>query len=58
MDDEPFSKIASDVEALVFALDNVTDWLEGTEAYAQNHGAHSAAVEARKLLAKVKGGEE
>jgi len=57
MDDEPFSQIASDVESLVFALEAVTDWLEGSELYVSNHGAHSAAVEARKLLTRVQGEE-
>jgi len=40
---------------LVTALENVTTWLEGTEAFEQSHGAHFVAVEARKLLERVKG---
>jgi hypothetical protein len=40
---------------LVASLEEVVGWLEGTEAFEQSHGAHTAAVEARKLLARVKG---
>lgn len=54
-EDDGTSRIAKDVEALVVALDDVTGWLEGSEAFTRSHGAHSAAVEARKLLARVRG---
>jgi len=39
------------------SLKEVTGWLEGSDAFATNHGAHTAAVEAQKLLARVKGEE-
>lgn len=55
MDDEP--QIVNDVRSLVIALEDVTGWLEGSDSYAESHGAHTAAVEARKLLARVKGEE-
>jgi len=42
---------------LVASLEEVTNWLSGTEAFATSHGAHTAAVEAQKLLARVKGDE-
>jgi len=48
-------QIVRDVRDLVDLLDEVTTWLEGSDAFMENHGAHSAAVEARKLLARVKG---
>ena len=38
---------------LARSLYTITGWLEGTEAFAESHGAHSDAVEARKLLARL-----
>jgi len=52
VDDARLISLAPD---LVASLEEVTNWLEGTEAFEQSHGAHTAAVEARKLIAKVKG---
>jgi len=40
---------------LVASLEEVTNWLSGTEAFATSHGAHTAVVEAQKLLARIKG---
>ena len=31
------------------------NWLSGTEAFATSHGAHTAVVEAQKLLARING---
>lgn len=44
--------IAPDLAA---TLEAVVGWLEGTEAFETNHGAHSDVVWARKLLARAKG---
>lgn len=49
-------QIVDDVLTLIASLDEVTTWLEGTEAFRESHGAHTAAVEARKLLARLREG--
>lgn len=35
------------------SLKEVTGWLEGSDMFRTNHGAHTAAVEALKLLARL-----
>jgi len=40
---------------LVASLQEVTNWLSGTEAFATSHGVHTAVVEAQKLLARING---
>ena len=40
---------------LVASLEEVTRWLEGSDLYGESHGAHTAAVEARKLITKARG---
>ena len=54
VDDARLISLAPD---LVVSLEEVTNWLSGTEAFATSHGAHTAVVEAQKLLARVKGDE-
>lgn len=56
----PFRVLSPEMAQLVAAapelrdsLKEVTGWLESTDAVAMNHGAHTAAVEARKLLARL-----
>ena len=58
----PFRVLSPEMARLVAAapelaewLEAVTDWLESSEMFKTNHGAHSAAVEARKLLARIEG---
>jgi hypothetical protein len=50
--------IASDVQELVDALTEVTGWLEGSDVYSNSHGAHTAGVEARKLLERLGNDED
>jgi len=58
----PFRVLSPEMARLVAAapelrdaLTEVTNWLSGTEAFATSHGAHTAVVEAQKLLARVNG---
>jgi hypothetical protein len=54
------TKIETDLEEikeafqeLSLTLAKILDWLEDTEVYLTSHGAHSDAVEARKLLDRL-----
>lgn len=52
VDDARLISLAPD---LVASLEEVTRWLEGSDLYGESHGAHTAAVEARKLVTKARG---
>lgn len=56
----PFRVPSEDVARLIAAapdlkasLEEVTMWLEDSDVFQTNHGAHVAAVEARKLLERI-----
>jgi len=59
VDDTPDSvanaRLIAHAPDLVASLEEVTNWLSGTEVFATSHGAHTAVVEAQKLLARVNG---
>jgi hypothetical protein len=52
--DEDLAELIAAAPELKEALERVLDWLEDSSVFLTNHGAHSDAVEARKLLDRLK----